>query len=118
MSDLESYLQEISTKDYDMSQWLKLFQDNRVDVEILKQMTKEDLKEIGIAAFGDRFRIFTAIQQKEKSNAGETVSDSTEGSPSSKTAPNEKSKDSKKKKEKKKSPQSKKVKTKNQKCFD
>jgi class 3 adenylate cyclase len=54
----------------DIGQWLRdlglqsceqAFRENRVDLEVLRSLTADDLKEIGVAAVGDRRKILQAI---------------------------------------------------------
>src|SRR5215472_9289861 len=44
-----------------LEQYAQLFRDNDIDGEILRGMTSEDLKELGISSFGHRRRLFNAI---------------------------------------------------------
>jgi class 3 adenylate cyclase/predicted ATPase len=44
-----------------LEQYTRLFRDNDIDGEILRGMTAEDLKELGISSFGHRRRLFNAI---------------------------------------------------------
>ena len=44
-----------------LEQYVELFRDNDIDREILRGMTAEDLKELGISSFGHRRRLFNAI---------------------------------------------------------
>ncbi len=44
-----------------LEQYVQLFHDNDIDGEILRGMTAEDLKELGISSFGHRRRLFNAI---------------------------------------------------------
>src|SRR5262249_37617629 len=44
-----------------LEQYAQLFRDNDIDGEILRGMTAEDLKELGISSFGHRRRLFNAI---------------------------------------------------------
>src|SRR5271166_1619034 len=37
------------------------FRDNRIDAEVLPQLTADDLREIGVAAVGDRRKLLAAI---------------------------------------------------------
>jgi|SRR5271166_1420288 len=54
----------------DVGEWLRglglgqyedRFRDNRIDAEVLPQLTADDLKDIGVAAVGDRRRLIAAI---------------------------------------------------------
>ncbi|MBV8398650.1 MAG: AAA family ATPase [Acetobacteraceae bacterium] len=44
-----------------LEQYVQLFRDNHIDGEILRGMTAEDLKELGISSFGHRRRLLNAI---------------------------------------------------------
>ncbi len=44
-----------------LGQYAQLFLDNDIDSEILRGMTAEDLKELGISSFGHRRKLFNAI---------------------------------------------------------
>jgi class 3 adenylate cyclase/predicted ATPase len=44
-----------------LGQYTRLFRDNDIDGEILRGMTAEDLKDLGISSFGHRRRLFNAI---------------------------------------------------------
>src|SRR5689334_8510898 len=44
-----------------LEQYAQLFRDNDIDGEILRGMTAEDLKELGISSFGHRRKLLTAI---------------------------------------------------------
>src|SRR5262249_48145172 len=44
-----------------LEQYAQLFRDNDIDGEILRGMTAEDLKELGISSFGHRRRLLNAI---------------------------------------------------------
>jgi hypothetical protein len=44
-----------------LEQYAELFRDNDIDGEILRVMTADDLKELGISSFGHRRRLLAAI---------------------------------------------------------
>src|ERR1700752_878505 len=44
-----------------LEQYAQVFRDNDIDGEILRGMTAEDLKELGISSFGHRRRLLNAI---------------------------------------------------------
>src|SRR6056297_2591170 len=48
--------------DRDLGEYAELFHDNKIDLEILPHLSVEDLKDMGIAAVGDRRRIMRAIE--------------------------------------------------------
>ena len=45
-----------------LQQYAEVFAENRIDAEVLEQLTAEDLKELGVTALGDRRRLLTAIE--------------------------------------------------------
>ena len=54
--DVAGWLRELG-----LEQYAQLFRDNDVDGEILRGMTADDLKELGISSFGHRRRLLNAI---------------------------------------------------------
>ena len=63
--DLKAWLEEIGMGEY----WEK-FEQNKIDEETLKEMTEDDLKDIGIDALGHRKKIFAEISEyKTKENS-------------------------------------------------
>ena len=53
---VSDWLLRLGLTEYDSA-----FRENRVDLDVLPKLTAEDLKEIGVAAVGDRHRILAAI---------------------------------------------------------
>jgi hypothetical protein len=47
--DVAAWLRDLGLEPYE-----RAFRDNRIDAEVLPKLTVEDLKEIGVAAVGDR----------------------------------------------------------------
>ena len=45
------------------------FRENKIDGEVLPQLTAEDLKDIGVAIVGDRRKMLTAIAELSASSA-------------------------------------------------
>jgi len=45
----------------DLDQYEAKFRDNKIDAEVLPQLTADDLKEIGVVAVGDRRKLLAAI---------------------------------------------------------
>lgn len=45
-----------------LAEYEAVFRENRIDFDILPRLTAEDLKEIGVAAVGDRRRILAAAE--------------------------------------------------------
>jgi class 3 adenylate cyclase/tetratricopeptide (TPR) repeat protein len=54
--DIAAWLRGLGLEQYEPA-----FRDNRIDAEILPKLTGEDLKEIGVAAVGDRRKLLEAI---------------------------------------------------------
>ena len=54
--DIAAWLRGLGLEEYEPA-----FRDNRVDAAILPELTGEDLKDIGIAAVGDRRKLLQAI---------------------------------------------------------
>ena len=71
--DVSRWLQEI-----DLSQYADLFRANDIDAEVLRGMTVEDLKELGVSSFGHRKKLISAIAALK---AGEAESPLQEPSP-------------------------------------
>src|SRR5215471_4593384 len=44
-----------------LGQYEEKFRDNKIDADLLPRLTGDDLKEIGVSAFGDRLRLLDAI---------------------------------------------------------
>ena len=55
--DVGKWLRSLGLGEYETS-----FKDNRIDAEVLVKLTTEDLKELGVAAVGDRRKLLTAIE--------------------------------------------------------
>ena len=45
----------------DLDQYEANFRDNKIDADVLPQLTADDLKDIGVSAVGDRRRLLAAI---------------------------------------------------------
>jgi class 3 adenylate cyclase/predicted ATPase len=54
--DVVGWLRGLGLGQYEAS-----FRDNRIDADMLPRLTGDDLKEIGVSAFGDRLRLLDAI---------------------------------------------------------
>jgi class 3 adenylate cyclase/predicted ATPase len=54
--DVGSWLQSLGLEQYEAN-----FRDNRIDADLLPQLTADDLKDIGVSAVGDRRRLLAAI---------------------------------------------------------
>jgi class 3 adenylate cyclase/predicted ATPase len=48
-------------RDLGLGQYAERFRDNKIDAEILPQLTSDDLRDIGVTAVGDRRRLLAAI---------------------------------------------------------
>src|SRR5215472_17178454 len=54
--DVAAWLRNLGLEQYEPA-----FRDNRIDGEVLPKLTVEDLKDIGVAAVGDRRKLLDAI---------------------------------------------------------
>jgi class 3 adenylate cyclase len=48
-------------RDLGLGQYEEKFHDNKIDAEVLPQLTADDLRDIGVTAVGDRRRLLAAI---------------------------------------------------------
>jgi len=55
------------------------FVDNRIDTNILRQLTDDDLKALGVGALGDRKRLLAAIAELGSSSPALTTPDEAHG---------------------------------------
>ena len=55
--DVGNWLRSLGLGEYETS-----FKENRIDAEVLRNLTSEDLKELGVVAVGDRRKLLTAIE--------------------------------------------------------
>ena len=60
-------------KKIDLSEYLELLESEDITIEILKKMSNDDLKSIGINTFGHRFPIREGIENFDQENGNETV---------------------------------------------
>ena len=54
--DIGAWLRELALERYE-----RVFRDNDIDIELLPDLTSDDLKELGIASLGHRKRLLKAI---------------------------------------------------------
>ena len=54
--DLAGWLRGLGLGHYEAN-----FRDNKIDADVLPQLTADDLKDIGVSAVGDRLRLLAAI---------------------------------------------------------
>ena len=54
--DIDSWLRGIG-----LTQYAEIFRANDVDIELLGQLTNDDLKDIGVVSFGHRKKLLEAI---------------------------------------------------------
>ena len=54
--DVGGWLRSLGLGQYEAN-----FRDNKIDADVLPQLTADDLKEIGVSAVGDRRRLLAAI---------------------------------------------------------
>jgi hypothetical protein len=74
--DIAAWLRGLRLEEYEPA-----FRDNRIDAEVLPELTGEDLKDIGIAAVGDRRKLLQAIAAlREGARPGVRSGTSTGGS--------------------------------------
>ena len=55
--DVGGWLRSLGLQDYE-----KAFRENKVDAAVLPKLTAEDLKDLGVAAVGDRRKLLEAIE--------------------------------------------------------
>ena len=55
--DVGGWLRSLGLEQYEAK-----FRDNKIDADVLPRLTAEDLKDIGVAAVGDRRRLLAAIE--------------------------------------------------------
>ena len=60
-----------------LGQYEAAFRENKIDGEVLPQLTAEDLKDIGVAIVGDRRKMLTAIAALSAASAAAPVADAT-----------------------------------------
>ena len=68
-----------------LDQYEAKFRDNKIDADVLPRLTADDLKDIGVAAVGDRRRLLDAIVAL----TGATPADNSSGAPKSPRIPTE-----------------------------
>jgi len=54
--DVAEWLRELGLEEYAL-----VFRDNNIDGEVLRRLTAEDLRELGVASIGHRRRLLDAI---------------------------------------------------------
>src|SRR5262245_28051727 len=54
--DIAGWLRSLRLEQYE-----EKFRDNKIDADVLPQLTADDLRDIGVAAVGDRRRLLAAI---------------------------------------------------------
>ena len=59
--DVRGWLRSLGLGEYEAN-----FRDNKIDADVLPQLTADDLKEIGVSAVGDRRRLLAAIEALAK----------------------------------------------------
>src|ERR1700689_1258503 len=62
--DIGGWLRSLGLEQYEAA-----FRENKIDPEVLPQLTAEDLKDIGVAVVGDRRKMLTAIGDLPVSSA-------------------------------------------------
>jgi len=56
--DVVAWLRGLGLEDYESA-----FRDNRIDAAVLPKLTLEDLKDIGVAAVGDRRKLLDPLRR-------------------------------------------------------
>ena len=56
--DIDSWLGRIG-----LAQYVEMFRANDIDIELLRRLTSDDLKDIGVASFGHRKKLLEAIAE-------------------------------------------------------
>jgi class 3 adenylate cyclase/predicted ATPase len=56
-------------RDLGLEQYVSVFQDNEIDTEVLRSLTVDDLKDLGITLVGHRRKLLTAIQALRETDA-------------------------------------------------
>ena len=56
VGDISSWLKQLGLGEY-----VSAFAENRIDGEMLRELSADDLKELGVAALGDRKKLLKAI---------------------------------------------------------
>ena len=51
----------VSARGLGLGQYEEKFRDNKIDADVLPRLTADDLKDVGVAAVGDRRRLLDAI---------------------------------------------------------
>src|SRR5271168_4574698 len=65
--NIEGWLRSLGLEQYEAA-----FRENKIDREVLPQLTAEDLKDIGVTIVGDRRKMLTAIGELSASSAAPT----------------------------------------------
>ena len=67
--DIGGWLRSLGLEEYEAA-----FRENKVDAAVLSKLTAEDLKDLGVAAVGDRRRLLEAIAALRTDTGGKTPS--------------------------------------------
>src|SRR6516162_9965954 len=67
--DIGGWLRSIGLEEYEAA-----FRENKVDAAVLSKLTAEDLKDLGVAAVGDRRKLLEAIAALRTDTGGKTPS--------------------------------------------
>jgi len=57
---------ELWLNDLDLSEYINVFKEESIDIEVLPELTSDDLKEIGVNKLGHRKIILKAISELKK----------------------------------------------------
>ena len=80
--DVGSWLRSLGLEIYEQA-----FRDNKIDGEVLPNLTAEDLKDLGVVLVGDRRRLLTAIAALREANAAVPKPSSVQVGPSLQAQP-------------------------------
>ena len=72
--DVGGWLRNLGLDQYEAN-----FRDNKIDTDVLPQLTVDDLKDIGVSAVGDRRRLLAAIAALSVETTSASVSPSRRG---------------------------------------
>ena len=69
---------ELWLNDLDLSEYINVFKEESIDIEVLPELTTDDLKEIGVTKLGHRKIILKAISELKKEPNNQALNDTQE----------------------------------------
>ena len=69
---------ELWLNDLDLSEYINVFKEESIDIEVLPELTSDDLKEIGVNKLGHRKIILKAISELKKEPNNQALNDTQE----------------------------------------